>query len=126
MIEQGFLEALFDRVVASPHCPPLVLAGHPVTAAAAADAHTLAGTSWARVTGHWPLDHRAKGIHPTLARAELHAFLASRCLPLHDRVRWPAARNTPRPIVPGRANDRPTAAEPAETISALDTPHQRT
>ncbi|OON76210.1 hypothetical protein GBW32_12205 [Streptomyces tsukubensis] len=101
----------------------LALAQHPVTPTAAADVYALAGTLWACVTGRWPLDYRAEGIDPTqLTCAELHAVIAGRRLPLDDCTRWPAMRDTLRPVLLGHADDRPAAAELAGMIRAVDPP----
>ncbi|MFI9076236.1 hypothetical protein ACIGW8_06995 [Streptomyces sioyaensis] len=94
----------------------------PVTPSAAADVYALAGTLWTCVTGRWPLDYTAAGIDSDrLTPAEIRAHIASHRVPLDTAVPWPAFQDILRPVLLGRASDRPTTAELAETLAAVAT-----
>lgn len=92
----------------------------PVTPSTAADVYALAGTLWTCITGRWPLDYTAAGVDPDrLAPAEVRAHIASRLVPLDTAAPWPAIQDILRPALLGKATERPTAAELAETLAKV-------
>ncbi|MFF8785465.1 hypothetical protein [Streptomyces sp. NPDC015125] len=92
----------------------------PVTPSAAADVYALAGALWTCVTGRWPLDYAAAGIDPVqLTPADVRAHIAGRRIPLDAAAPWPAFHDILRPVLLGRASDRPTAAELAGNLGRL-------
>ncbi|TXC96788.1 hypothetical protein [Streptomyces sp. ISID311] len=92
----------------------------PVPPSTAADVYALAGTLWTCVTGRWPLDYAVAGIEPgRLTPAEIRAHIAGRRIPLDTAAPWPAFQDVLRPVLLGRASDRPTAAELVETLAEM-------
>ncbi|MGI5257939.1 hypothetical protein [Streptomyces angustmyceticus] len=88
------------------------LGTQPVAPATATDVYALAGSLWTCVTGRWPLDYAAAGIDPVpLTPEELRARIAAGRIPLDTAALWPAFQDVLRPVLLGRAVDRPTAAE---------------
>ncbi|MCL6298644.1 hypothetical protein [Streptomyces kronopolitis] len=88
------------------------------TPSTATDVYALAGTLWTCVTGRWPLDYAGTDIDPgRITPAELRTHIAGRRLPLDSATPWPAFQDILRPALLGRAGDRPTAAELAETLA---------
>ncbi|MFE7780739.1 hypothetical protein [Streptomyces nigrescens] len=94
----------------------------PVTPSAAADVYALAGSLWTCSTGRWPLDYAAAGIDPSqLTPAEIRTHIASRRISLDTAAPWPTFQDILRPVLLGRASDRPTAAELSETLTTVAT-----
>ncbi|MGP8301656.1 hypothetical protein ACTPOK_27795 [Streptomyces inhibens] len=92
----------------------------PVTPSAAAEVYALAGTLWTCITGRWPLDYAAAGIEPVqLTPADVRAHIANRRIPLDTVAPWPAFQDILRPVLLGRAGDRPTAAELADAVAEV-------
>ncbi|MFI0907606.1 hypothetical protein ACH4TE_29445 [Streptomyces sioyaensis] len=92
----------------------------PVPPSTAADVYALAGTLWTCVTGRWPLDYAVAGIEPgQLTPAEIRAHIADCRIPLDTAAPWPAFQDLLRPVLLGRASDRPTAAELVETLAKV-------
>lgn len=92
----------------------------PVPPSTAADVYALAGTLWTCVTGRWPLDYAVAGIEPgRLTPAEIRAHIAGRRIPLDTAAPWPAFQDVLRPVLLGRASDRPTAAELVATLAKV-------
>ncbi|MFD5732227.1 hypothetical protein ACFWIY_05290 [Streptomyces sioyaensis] len=94
----------------------------PATPTTAADVYALAGTLWTCVTGRWPLDYTAAGIDSgRLTPAEIRAHIARRRISLDSAAPWPTFQDILRPVLLGKASDRPTAAELAETLATVAT-----
>ncbi len=98
------------------------LGTQPVTPGTVTDVYALAGSLWTCVTGRWPLDYSAVGIDPVpLTPEELRAHIAAGRIPLDTAAPWPAFQNLLRPVLLGRADDRPTAAELADALAKVAT-----
>ncbi|MFF2808537.1 hypothetical protein ACFVT2_15465 [Streptomyces sp. NPDC058000] len=92
----------------------------PVTPSMAAEVYALTGTLWTCITGRWPLDYAAAGIDPSqLTPAEVRAHIANRRIPLDTTAPWPALQGILRPVLLGRAAERPTAIELADAVAEV-------
>ncbi|GES29652.1 hypothetical protein AB0G60_06390 [Streptomyces angustmyceticus] len=117
----GFRGGL-THLVAPELAASINLGTRPVTPGTATDVYALAGSLWTCVTGRWPLDYAAAGIDPVpLTPEELRARIAAGRIPLDTAAPWPAFQDILRPVLLGRADDRPTAAELADALTRVIT-----
>ncbi|MFJ8443810.1 protein kinase domain-containing protein [Kitasatospora griseola] len=98
----------------------IITGPQPINTTQAADVYALAGTLWSCTTGKWPLDYDAVGLDPNTPLEERRKAIAARAVPLSARSPWPALQDHLRPVLLAEPDDRPTAAELANLLEAVD------
>ncbi|MBD0672899.1 protein kinase domain-containing protein [Streptomyces sp. CBMA156] len=92
----------------------------PVETTRTADVYALAGTLWTCATGTWPLDYRTAGLDKGTPVGEIRKAIAHRAVPMSTAMPWPALQARLRHVLSAAPDDRPTAAELAKLIEAVD------
>ncbi|WP_316528127.1 serine/threonine-protein kinase [Kitasatospora brasiliensis] len=92
----------------------------PVDTTRTADVYALAGTLWTCATGTWPLDYDTAGLEKGTPLEEIRKAIAHRAIPLSTAMPWPALQARLRYVLLAAPDDRPTAAELAKLIEAVD------
>ncbi|MBV2155059.1 hypothetical protein RZ50_019715 [Kitasatospora sp. SUK 42] len=92
----------------------------PVDTTQTADVYALAGTLWTCVTGKWPLDYATASLEPGTPVEEIRKAMAHRAVPMSTATPWPALQARLRHVLLAAPDDRPTAAELAQLIEAVD------
>ncbi|MFE6049904.1 hypothetical protein ACFQ6N_04045 [Kitasatospora sp. NPDC056446] len=91
----------------------------PVTTTQTADVYALAATLWTCVTGTWPLDYATAGLEPGAPVETIRKAIAHRAVPMSTAMPWPALQARLRYVLLAAADDRPTAAELARLVEAV-------
>ncbi|MFG2911301.1 hypothetical protein ACGF0D_00175 [Kitasatospora sp. NPDC048298] len=92
----------------------------PVETTRTADVYALAGTLWTCATGTWPLDYETAALETGTPVEEIRKAIAHRAVPLSTATPWPALQDRLRDVLLAAPDDRPTAAELAKLIEAVD------
>ncbi|MGW7446467.1 protein kinase domain-containing protein [Kitasatospora sp. NPDC054795] len=92
----------------------------PVQTTLTADVYALAATLWTCVTGTWPLDYATAGLETETPVDEIRKAIAHRTVPMSTAMPWPALQTRLRHVLLAAPDDRPTAAELAESTEAVD------
>ncbi|MEV7783585.1 hypothetical protein [Kitasatospora sp. NPDC088351] len=98
----------------------IITGPQPVNTTQPADVYALAGTLWTCVTGKWPLDYEAAGLGKGTPLAEMRKAIATRAVPMSAVMPWPALQARLRYVLLAEPDDRPTAAELAKLVEAVD------
>jgi serine/threonine protein kinase len=98
----------------------IITGPQPVNTTQPADVYALAGTLWMCATGNWPLDYEAAGLGHRASVEEKRKAIASRVVPMSAAMPWPALQACLRYVLLAEPDDRPTAAELAKLIEAVD------
>lgn len=98
----------------------IITGPQPVDTTQPADVYALAGTLWTCATGKWPLDYDDACLGRDTSVAELRKAIADKSVPLSGLMPWPALQARLRHVLLTEADDRPTAAELADFIEAVD------
>ncbi|MFJ2781919.1 protein kinase [Kitasatospora sp. NPDC087315] len=98
----------------------IITGPQPVDTTQAADVYALAGTLWTCVTGKWPLDYEAAGLGQRAPVEEMRKAIATRGVPMSAVMPWPALQARLRYVLLAEPDDRPTAAQLADLVQAVD------
>ncbi|MEU8923136.1 hypothetical protein AB0D10_19680 [Kitasatospora sp. NPDC048545] len=105
----------------APELAARIIAGpQPVDTTQASDVYALAGALWTCVTGNWPLDYEAAGLGRGTPVEAIREAIATRSLRLSSTMPWPALQTHLRDALLSEPPDRPTAAELAALVEAVN------